>query len=74
VGCAHVGEHPNTVGIVEVSGAHYVDVMAKMPPAAPATEWMKELLVIIVHLISLRLLICSERSSGKRVEVLHMQV
>jgi hypothetical protein len=49
VGCAHVGEHPNTAGIVEVSGTHYVAVMAKMPPAAPATEWMKESLVIVVR-------------------------
>lgn len=49
MGCAHVGEHPNTEGIIEVSDTHYVAVMAKMPPAAPATEWMIESLVIIVR-------------------------
>jgi hypothetical protein len=35
-------------GIVEVSGTHYVTVMAKMPPPTPATEWMTESLVIVV--------------------------
>ncbi len=49
MGCAHVGEHPNTTWIEEGSGTHYVVVMAKMPPAAPATEWMKESLVIVVQ-------------------------
>lgn len=49
MGCAHMGEHPNTAGMLEVSGTHYVTVMAKMPPAAPATEWMKESLVIVVR-------------------------
>jgi hypothetical protein len=49
VGCAHVDEHPNIVGTIEVSDTHYVAVMAKMPPAAPATEWMTESLVIIVR-------------------------
>jgi hypothetical protein len=48
MGYAHVGEHPKTAGILEVSGTHYVAVMAKMPPAAPATEWMKESLDIVV--------------------------
>ena len=48
VGCTHAGEQPNTADLVDVSGTHYVAVMAKMPPAAPATEWMKESLVIVL--------------------------
>jgi hypothetical protein len=41
---------PDTPGIVEVSGTHYVAVMDKMPPATPATEWMTESLVIVVKM------------------------
>jgi hypothetical protein len=74
VGCAHVGEHTNTPGIVEVSGTHYVAVMAKMPPAAPATEWMKESLIIVVRTSDIAKATNTQREIfGDHVEVLHMQ-
>lgn len=49
--------------------------MAKMPPAAPATEWMKESLVIVVRTSDIAKVTSMQRAIfGDHVEALHMQV
>jgi hypothetical protein len=39
--------------------------MAKIPPVAPATEWMRESLVIVVWAPDVRLLMCGGSASKK---------
>jgi hypothetical protein len=63
------------MGIIKVSDTHYVAVMAKMPPAAPATEWMTESLAIIVRASDIAKATDMRREIfGNYVEVLHIQV
>ena len=49
--------------------------MAKMPPAAPATEWMKESLVIVVRTSDIAKVTNMQREIfWDHVEVLYMEV
>ena len=41
---------PTTLQSERVANAHYVAVMATMPPAAPARAWIAESLMLLVQL------------------------